>query len=199
MDRLKRLVRGGSVGNEQLTALVAAVLLVLLAVEGATLLHVGSLLTVHAYVGMLLIPVVGLKLASTGWRMLRYYRRGEEYVRRGPPHVVLRVLVAPVIVLSTVVVLATGVALLVLDRTQGTVVALHKASFVVWFGATSLHVLAHVWRLPHLIRRRLPGLGLRIAVLGVVLVAGAVLATATLPGADRLQDRATARLGIDAR
>jgi hypothetical protein len=198
MRRLKRLVRGGSIGNEQLTALVAAVLLVLLAVEGATLLRIGSLLTVHAFVGMLLIPVVVLKLASTGWRMLRYYLRGEEYVRRGPPHVALRVLVAPVIVLSTVVVLATGVALLVLDRTQGTLVALHQASFVVWFGATSVHVLAHLWGLPRLIRRRLPGAGLRIAVVAVAVVAGAALATATLPGADRLQDRATARLGIDA-
>jgi pilus assembly protein TadC len=87
---------GGSAGNEQLTAIVATILIVLLAVEGATLLNVRSLLTVHAFVGMLLIPVVALKLGSTGWRMLRYYRRREKYVRRGPPHVALRVLVAPV-------------------------------------------------------------------------------------------------------
>jgi hypothetical protein len=198
VDRLKRLVRGGSAGNEQLTAFVAAVLLVLLAVEGATLLQIRSLLTVHAFVGMLLIPIVVLKLASTGWRKLRYYLGGEEYVRRGPPHVVLRALVAPVMMLSTVVVFATGVALLVLDRTQGTLVALHQASFVVWFVATSLHVLAHVWRLPRLIRWRLPGAAPRIAVVALAVVAGAALATATLPGADRLQDRATARLGIDA-
>ena len=54
----KRLLAGGSTGNGQLTAVVAAVLLVLLAIEGATLLQIRALLTVHAFVGMLLIPVV---------------------------------------------------------------------------------------------------------------------------------------------
>src|SRR6186997_1328601 len=97
----KRVLAGGSAGNGQLTAVLASVLLVLLAVEGATLLQIRALLTVHAFVGMLLIPVVALKLVSTGWRMLRYYQRGEEYVLRGPPHIALRMLVAPVLVLST--------------------------------------------------------------------------------------------------
>jgi hypothetical protein len=61
MERMKRLFVGGSAGNEQLTAVIAAVLLLLLAIEGATLLRLTSLLTVHAFVGMLLIPVLGLK------------------------------------------------------------------------------------------------------------------------------------------
>jgi hypothetical protein len=197
MRRLKRLFQGGSAGNEQLTAAAAAALLVLLAVEGATLLNVRSLLTVHAFVGMLLIPVVGLKLASTSWRMVRYYRRGEEYVRRGPPHVALRVLVAPVIVLSTIFVFGTGVALLAVDHVQGTLVGLHKASFIVWFGATALHVLAHALKLPALMRARVAGRGLRLAVLGASVAAGAILAVATLPAADRLQDQATQLVGLD--
>ena len=199
MAQIKRLFIGGSVGNEQLTALVAAVLLLLLAIEGATLLHIRSLLTVHAFVGMLLVPVVVLKLASTGWRMLRYYRHGEEYVRRGPPQRMLRVLVAPLIVLSTLVLFATGVALPILDRTQGTLVGLHKASFVVWVAATGLHVLAHVARLPRLLLEKAPGAALRVVLVAAAAAAGAVLAVATLPGADRLQDRASARFGVDAR
>src|SRR4249919_299070 len=134
----ERLLRGGSAGNEQLTAVVAAVLLLLLAIEGATLLRLQSLLTVHAFVGMLLIPVVVVKFASTGWRMLRYYRNSEEYIRRGPPAVVLRALVAPVLMLSTIVLFATGTALLVLGQTEGTVVGLHKASFIVWVGAAAV-------------------------------------------------------------
>jgi hypothetical protein len=198
-SRLKRLLVGGSSGNEQLTLTVAALLLVLLAIEGATLLNVRALLTVHAFVGMLLIPPVALKAASTGWRMLAYYRGGEEYVTRGPPHVALRVLVAPVLLLSTVVLLGTGVALLALDQTQGTLVGLHKASFVVWLGATSLHVLAHLLRLPRLWRLRAPGVVLRMTLVGASLVAGAALATATLPGAERLQDGATAHVGFDDR
>jgi hypothetical protein len=199
MIRIKRLFAGGSAGNEQLTAVVAAILLVLLAVEGATLLQIRSLLTVHAFVGMLLIPVVALKLASTSWRMLRYYRGGEEYVRRGPPHVVLRMLVAPVIVSSTLVLFATGVLLLAAGRTSGTIVGLHKASFIVWTGATGLHVLGHALRLPRLIRSRAPGAAVRIAVVVAAVAAGASLAVATLPAADRLQDRASARIGLDER
>ena len=197
LSRLKRLFVGGSVGNEQLTLAVAALLLLLLAVEGVTILQIGSLLTVHAFVGMLLIPVVGLKVASTGWRMLRYYRRGEEYVRRGPPHALLRVLIAPVLILTTLVVFGTGVALLALDERHGTLVGLHKASFLVWLGAFSLHVLAHLVRLPRLWRLRAPGLTLRVALVGASLVAGAALAMATLPGADHLQDRASAHVGFD--
>jgi hypothetical protein len=198
MIRIKGLLAGGSAGNQQLTAVVAAILLLLLAIEGATLLQLRSLLTVHAFVGMLLIPLVGLKLASTSWRMLRYYLGGEEYVRRGPPHVMLRVLIAPLIVLSTLVLFGTGVALLALGQTSGTVVGLHKASFIVWFGAAGLHVLGHALKLPGLLRTRAPGIALRLSLVAVALVAGAFLATATLPAADRLQDRATAQLGLDA-
>jgi hypothetical protein len=193
----KRLFRGGSEANEQLTAVVATILLVLLAAEGATILRIRSLLGVHAFVGMLLLPVVALKLASTGWRMLRYYLHAEEYVRRGPPHVVLRVLVAPVVVASTVLVFATGVALLALDQTQGTLVGLHKASFVVWLVAMSLHVLT---RAPTLLRAlRRPGVAVRVAVAGSVVAAGLLLAMLTLPAADRLQDAASAHVGFDGR
>lgn len=60
--------------------------------------------------------------------MLRYYLNGEDYVRRGPPHVMLRVLIAPVFVLSTLVLFGTGVTLLLLGQTNGSVVGLHKAS-----------------------------------------------------------------------
>ena len=69
--RLARLFLGGTDGNERLTANAAVVLIVLLAVEGATLLSLRSLLPVHVFVGMLLIPPVALKLASTGYRFLR--------------------------------------------------------------------------------------------------------------------------------
>ena len=193
----KRLFAGGSTGNGQLTAVVAAVLLVLLAIEGATLLQIRALLTVHALVGMLLIPVVSLKLGSTGWRMLRYYRHSEEYVRLGPPPIVLRTVVAPVLILSTLVLFATGTALLVLGQTEGTLVGLHKASFIVWLGAAGVHVLAHATKLPRLLRARAPGVGLRIAVVAGAVAAGVLLAVVTLPSADRLQDRASAHIGLD--
>jgi hypothetical protein len=188
---------GGSSGNEQLTALLATVLLVLLAVEGATLLDLRSLLTVHAFVGMLLIPPVALKFASVGWRMARYYLGAAEYVRRGPPHVVLRTMVAPVIGASTIVLFGSGVALLVRNQTSGTLLTLHQASFIVWVAATSLHVLGHLLELPRVLRRRAPGLAARVAVIGSALALGLAVATLTLPAADHLQDSATAHIGLD--
>lgn len=200
-ERARNLMRrfsGGSDGNEQLTAIVATLLLVLFAIEGATLLNLESLLTMHAFVGMLLIPVVALKVASTGWRMLRYYLRGQEYVRRGPPHVAVRVLIAPAIVVSTVVLFSTGVALLALNRTQGAIVGLHKASFVVWFGATSLHVITRIFSLLPILRQRLPGTVVRLGLVAASLGAGLLLATMTLPAADQLQDAVSGSVGIDA-
>jgi hypothetical protein len=199
VSRLKRLFVGGSAGNEQLTLALAALLIALLAVEGATILQIRSLLTIHAFVGMLLIPLVALKLASTGWRMLRYYQRSEEYVLRGPPHVALRMLVAPVLVLSTLFVFGTGVALLALGQTHGTLVGLHKASFLVWAGAFGLHVLVHLIELPRLRRLWIPGAILRAALVTASVAAGLVLAIETLPAADRLQDHAAAHVGVDDR
>jgi len=142
-------------------------------------------------------PVVALKFASTGWRMLRYYGGGDQYVGQGPPPLFLRALVAPVLIVSTIVLLATGTALLALDQTEGTLVGLHKASFIVWFGAAAVHVLAHVSKLPRRLRNRAEGLGLRIALVVGAVAAGLVLAVATLPAADQLQDRASAHVHLD--
>jgi hypothetical protein len=194
----RRRLPGGSAGNEQLTAILASVLLVLLAIEGATLLDIRSLLTVHVFVGMLVVPVVVAKLGSAVWRMARYYRGREEYVRRGPPHVALRVVVAPLVVLSTAFLLGTGIALLALDRVSGPILALHQASFLVWLAATTAHVLGHALELPRVLRSRPRGLGVRALVAAVAVAAGLSLAVATVPAADRLQDHATAYIGVDA-
>jgi hypothetical protein len=186
-------------GNEQLTAFAGVLLIVFLAIEGATLLNLGALLTVHAFVGMFLLPIVALKMGSTGWRMARYYLGGEEYVRRGPPAWPLRVFVAPVVVTSTLVLFGTGVYHLATHEVQGTAVGLHKASFVVWLVSTSIHVLARLVRMREAMRARYPGFALRLGAVAVVLVAGAAVAVATLPGADHLQDRMSAPVGFDVR
>jgi hypothetical protein len=196
---------GGSDGNERLTASTAVVLLVLLALEGATLLAIRQLLLPHVFLGFLLIPPVALKLASTGWRFTSYYRGHAEYVRRGPPGPILRFVVAPLVVVSTIGLFATGVAVVALGR-RGILLGLHKASFLVWVAAMTVHVLAHLLELPRLIRldwlRRdaLGGRLLRHAVLGATLVAGLGLAlVAGSPLVDHWQDHATARIGLDSR
>ena len=179
--RVARLFAGGTDGNERLTATTAAVLLVLLALEGATILSLRTMLSVHVFVGMLLIPPVALKLASTGWRFACYYRGRAEYVAKGPPARLARVVVAPLVVASTVALFATGVALLVVGPDGGFVLGLHKVSFVVWFVALSVHVLSYVRRLPSLVREPSRGTSLRRAVVLATLGVGLVVAALTEP------------------
>ena len=139
----------------------------------------------HIFLGMLLIGPVALKLASTGYRFARYYTHGPEYVREGPPVPLMRFLVAPVLVFSTLTLFGTGVALLLVPH-RGPVLMLHKASFIVWFGATSIHVLVYALRsgqrlLAELRGDRPAGGHLRLAAVFLALAGGAVLAFATYP------------------
>jgi len=134
----------GVSGNARLTAANAALLLVLLAIEGVTVLRVRALLTPHVFVGMLLIPPVLLKVASTGWRFTRYYRGAPAYRRKGPPPLLLRLL-GPAVVILTVVLFASGVGLLLVSRSWlPLLLKVHKASFILWFGAMTIHVLGHL-------------------------------------------------------
>ena len=173
-------------GNERLTAGAAVVLFLLLAVEGVTIVFLRPLFSVHVFVGMLLIPPVALKVGSTGWRFVRYYTGREEYVRKGPPLLPLRLL-APVVVLSTFALFATGVALLVVGPGGGIVLGLHKASFAVWLVATGIHVLAHLGRMRRIAPRdwrperpRLRGVSTRRGLLAGSIVAGTILAVTTI-------------------
>ena len=134
----------GPEGNARLTGSTGAVLFVLLAVEGVTVLSIRSLLAPHVFIGMLLIPPVALKTGSTLYRFVRYYRGAEAYRRKGPPAMVLRLL-GPFVVVLTAAVLGTGVAALVVrGGSRHQMLLLHKASFVLWFGAMALHVLGHL-------------------------------------------------------
>src|SRR6202795_1086404 len=187
---MARFLRGGSEGNARLTATTGLVLLVLLAIEGVTILSIHQLLSVHVFVGLLLIPPVALKLGVTGSRFLRYYTRAAEYVRKGPPLLLMRMLVAPGLIAATLVVFATGVALLAVGPRGGIVLGLHKASFIVWLGAFGIHVLAYVLRVPGLVAADwgrdsgTSGAALRIGVVALSLLLGLTVALAALPAAD---------------
>ena len=104
------LRRGGPEGNARLTTSIGLVLLVLLIVETLTTLSARSLLPIHIFLGLLLLPPVALKLASTGWRFLRYYAGDKLYRHEGPPRLLLRLL-APLLIVSTLVLFGSGIAL----------------------------------------------------------------------------------------
>ena len=141
---------GGTEGNERLTALTGAVLLALFAAEGVTILSVHRLLTLHFFIGMLVTGPVLLKISSTGYRFARYYTGSVPYVRKGPPAPLLRLL-GPVVVLTSCGVIGSGIMLAFAGPRPGTWLFLHKAFFVLWFGAMTIHVLAYAPRLARLV------------------------------------------------
>jgi hypothetical protein len=187
--RRERRGRDGVEGNSRLTGSTAAVLLVLFAAEGATLLSIHQLVTPHVFIGMVLVPPVVVKIGSTGWRIVRYYTGASAYRRKGPPPPALRLL-GPVVVLLTVVVVASGIALLLAPlSTRNTLFFVHKASFVLWFGAMAIHVIAHALDTARLAprdivpytRRQIGGASARLWLGAVSLVTGVILGVVMLP------------------
>jgi hypothetical protein len=146
---------GGPAGNARLTAWTGLVLLVLFVAELVTLLDVHGLIGWHLAIGVVLIPPALLKTATTGWRILRYYGGDSAYRKAGPPPLLLRLL-GPLVVLGSLALLGTGLALVVLGEERSReslfsvvgqrvdVLTLHQASFAVWAVVTGLHVLARL-------------------------------------------------------
>lgn len=182
----------GVEGNYRLTSANGIVLLVLLAIEGVTILSVRAMLTLHIFLGVLLIGPVCLKTASTLYRFARYYQGARSYRENGPPHWLLRVL-GPLVVLTSLAVLGTGVALLaVRPNEDSALLTAHQGSFIAWVIVMCVHVLGHIrtasvttWRE---IRspagtRDARGRQIRFGLIALALFAGVAAATALLPAA----------------
>jgi hypothetical protein len=140
---------------------------------------------------LLLIGPVVVKLGSTGYRFVRYYTFDAAYRQHGPPPLALRGL-APLVVLTTLAVFASGVALLLVGPgASGSLRLVHKASFILWLTVTALHVIGHIPDMNRLLRRpRADRAGLSAAgdgnlgrgiVLAGGLVGGLVLALVLIP------------------
>lgn len=198
MTERARNVPSGVVGNERLTALIGAVVLVLSVAEIATVPTLGSLIVAHFFVGVFLAGPVVAKTASTGWRFIRYYSRDPAYRLKGPPRPLLRV-IAPLLVASTFTLLGSGIALAITGPAPEILVRVHVVSFLVWLASLAVHVFAYVRRVPRLIaedwrrplrRRREDGAApepsgrrMRLAVNIAVLVLAAIAAVLLLPTA----------------
>ena len=179
--------RGGPQGNARLTAALGAFIFVALAAEGLTLLGVRQYISEHVFIGMLIVPAVLLKSGSTFYRFVHYYRGEPSYVRKGPPPIVLRVL-GPFVVLTTVALLGTGIAALAVGPSTRWIIQAHKASFILWFGAMTIHVLGHIFETPALAfadwrreeRSRVPAAATRVTTVILTIAIGVALATMSL-------------------
>jgi hypothetical protein len=186
-DSLLAQHSGGAAGNERLTAMTGAVLLILLAVECYTILRIGRLLTLHVFLGMLLLGPVTLKAGSVLYRFARYYTGSEPYRRTGPPAPLLR-LIGPIILLLTACVFGSGIMLAVTGPSYGPPsgwLVVHRISFFAWLFFIAIHLVAYVPRLPRLLaaetrRTCLGGRGTRLALLIASLLGGLVIALLTV-------------------
>jgi hypothetical protein len=163
-------------GNERLTAAAGLALLVLTGVELLTLLlGLQHFLSWHVFVGFVLLPPIALKVASTGWRFMRYYLGDPEYRRKGPPHIVMRLL-APLLLAFTVLLFGSGIAIgLVHGHALQLARRVHGPAAFGWTVLLGLHALVY---LPRALRgARLQ----RLALVAASLATGVALGIATLP------------------
>ncbi|MHB8507703.1 MAG: hypothetical protein ACYDGR_03530 [Candidatus Dormibacteria bacterium] len=130
--------------NERMTVVAGFLLLPLLGVETLTALSVRRLLPIHLAVGLWLLPLVAVKMLSTGYRMVMYYLRDHDYFRAGPPSWLPRLL-APLVVISTLGLFGSGTILWAAGpAARDPWLSIHKVSFVLWGASTGIHVLIHL-------------------------------------------------------
>jgi hypothetical protein len=168
------------------------VLLALLAVEGFTIISVRQFITLHIFLGILLIGPVLLKTGSTMYRFARYYTGAPSYLAKGPPHPVLRIL-GPLVIVSSLSLLGTGLALLTAEPgSAGLLLTAHKASFIAWVASMTIHVLGHLkeafltsWRelREGANETAAPKRTVRVALIALALILGVGAATAMMSAA----------------
>lgn len=175
----------GPAQNQRLTAVNGLLLYALLTAIAATVVDVRKLLAEHYLVGFVLIPPLVLKFGSTGYRFFRYYSGSALYRQMGAPPAILRFIVAPVLVVSTLMVFASGLELWLFGLRFGSVwILAHTLSAVVMMFAVSAHLVAHIGRSARVLgddlaARTTAGLS-RESLIAASLAAGAVLAIASL-------------------
>jgi hypothetical protein len=174
----------GVAANELISSLAGALLLVLSAGIGVTILRIRELLPQHYLLGFLMIGPIALKLGSSGYRFARYYTGDAAYRAAGPPQIVLRV-AAPLLVLATVAVFATGIELWLLGYRYGTWwFQAHVVSFLAWTVFLGVHLLGHTRRSAAAVAQEMVASGhgalTRRGLLLAGLVLGAALAAASL-------------------
>jgi len=181
-------------GNERLTAAVGLLVLAPVVVELATIvLGVHTFMSLHVFVGLALIPAVLLKLASTGWRFVRYYTRSRPYLAHGPPQLAMRLL-APLFVVVTIALFGSGVAMGVLHGHALEIARrIHGPASVIWLALLGLHIVVYLRRalrssaqdaLPAK-REPVRGTTARASAVTAAAICGLLLAAASVPAQHR--------------
>ena len=196
---------GGPAGNARLTAWAGIALLVLFLVECFTLLGLHQMISVHIIVGTVLVPLALLKTATTGWRIARYYVGNRAYREAGPPPLLLRLL-GPLVVLTALAVLGSGLALIPLGESAHNVlftglgqrvdaITVHQVCFLAWLVGVGLHTVARLVPAAKLamgrtVPSRVAGGMARAGILALTIAVGAVASDVVLDASSSwTQDR----------
>ena len=169
-------------------ALFGLALGALLVAELLTVPFISRLVAWHIVIGVVIVPLLAGKIVYSSLRFLRYYRGDLDYVRAGAPWFPLRVL-SPFLVVTTVLVVASGIELAIAGPTSFSGTFLAPAHFLlsaVWFLLVVFHAIAYARRsaysslqdIRH--RIRLPrgeSSRLRVVALALTILIGAAIAT----------------------
>ena len=154
----RRRVPGGVAGNRRLTASTGVALHTLLWIQiGSALVFAlmafnvvlpsgpwhSVVRPVHFFVGFMLVPLVLIKLLSTGYRLGRYYTHDPRFKKAGPPAMLAR-LVAPVLAASIVVLLISGWEMWSFVNAFGIPwIPVHVISAIVFTMMLVIHIVLH--------------------------------------------------------
>ncbi|NRD77024.1 hypothetical protein HPT25_05880 [Bacillus sp. BRMEA1] len=130
--------------NKRITAIAGIVLFVLIIAELVITANLDALRSEHIFVGVLLAGPLVVKMGSTGYRFFRYYTKSPEFVKAGPPNILLRLL-APFLVVMTILVFISGVGLVLGGHAyEGLFHKIHTVSVTLWLPLLAVHIFAYL-------------------------------------------------------
>jgi hypothetical protein len=175
--------------NKRLTATSATVLFVLIIAELVITANLVELISYHIFVGILIAGPLVVKMCSTGYRFFRYYTKSPDFVKAGPPNILLRLL-APFLVFITVLVMISGFGLLVSGHAhEGLFLKIHAVSVALWLPLLTVHIYAYIRKAAGLIandwieksKYRVPGRQGRFSINVAALIVSGIVANILTP------------------
>ena len=130
-------------GNLILTSHAGLIILFGLALLYLSGLAFAPLRPMHFAIGFALIPLLVVKLCSTGWRALRYYLGRGAYRTAGPPWLLPRLIALPLVV-SVVLATISGVVLWAEGTDHGTWATVHADSVVALAVLALVHLAVYL-------------------------------------------------------
>lgn len=130
--------------NNRITAIAGTILFILIIAELVITANMDQLRSEHIFVGVLITGPLVVKLCSTGYRFFRYYTKSPDYVKAGPPNLLLRIL-APFLVITTILVFMSGLGLVLGGHAHaGLFHRIHVLSVTFWLPLLSIHIYAYI-------------------------------------------------------